>query len=362
MVPSLDRAGAFNSFCPGPLFHIGESMKAAILVELNAQLVVDEVQIPALTEGQVLVKIEAAGICGKQLGEIAGHYGPDKFIPHLLGHEGAGIVKAVGPGVSFVKPGDHVVAHWRKGKGLEGECPKYQWGEKVVGGGRITTFSEYAVISENRLTAIAHDIPFDIAALFGCSTTTGLGVVFNDAKLQPGQSIAVIGCGGVGLNVIQGARIAGASRIIAVDIIDEKLNLAEGMAGSTWEKYGDRGEDHERLRGVDVIVDTTGRPELIARAYELVAPGGKVIMVGQPKRGEALILRDVAGNFKGKTLMDSQGGGTNPATDIPKYLDMWRDGDLKLSELITHRFPLEQINEALDVVRSGEAGRVIIEP
>jgi len=329
-------------------------MKAAILLELNSPLVVDDVQAPTLETGQALVKIMASGICGKQIGEIAGRYGPDKYLPHLLGHEGAGIVEAIGPGVSFVKPGNHVVAHWRKGKGLEGACPKYQWGEKVAGGGWITTFSEYAVISENRLTAIDKDIPFDIAALMGCAVTTGLGVVFNDAKLQPGQSIAVIGCGGVGLNVIQGARIAGANMILAIDVNAAKKEMALefGADVAGW---------IEQMFDFDIIVDTTGRPELIAKAYELVAPGGKVIMVGQPSAGASLVIPNVAANMKGKTLMDSTGGDIEPNEDIPKYLDLWRERWLKLSELITHRFPLERINEALDVVRSGEAGRVILE-
>ncbi len=329
-------------------------MKAAILSELNAPLIVADIDIPELREGQVLVRFMASGICGKQIGEIAGHYGPDKYLPHLLGHEGAGIVEAVGPLVSLVKPGDRVVAHWRKGQGLEGDCPKYQWGEKTVGGGWITTFAERAIISENRLTPIAGDVPFDIAALMGCAVTTGLGAVFNDARLREGQNLAVIGCGGVGLNVIQGGRLAGAYRILAVDKIAAKVAMALDLGADLFGSIED-------AKGYHVIVDTTGRPELIARAYELVAPGGKVIMVGQPRRGESLTLPDVAANFKGKTLMDSQGGGTKPNEDIPKYLEYWRKGLLDLESLITHRFPLDEINAALDVMRGGEAGRVILE-
>lgn len=338
-----------------------KSMKAAILVEQNAPLVVAEIGVPEPGAGQVLVHLRASGICGKQIGEISGHYGPDKYLPHLLGHEGAGIVEAVGPGVTFVKPGDHVVAHWRKGRGLEGACPKYRWGEKSVGGGWITTFSERALISENRLTPIADDIHFDIAALMGCAVTTGLGVVFNDAKLQPGQDIAVIGCGGVGLNVIQGARIAGASAIVAIDLNPRKLQMARDLGATDLILLRDDPNSSICARGADVIVDTTGRPALIAQAYEAIAPGGKVIMVGQPFVPEALILPNIAANMKGKTLMDSTGGGAVPNIDIPKYLEYWREGKLNLASLITHRFPLDQVNEALDVVRSGDAGRVILE-
>lgn len=332
-------------------------MIAAILNVLNAPLVVDDVRLPdALTAGQVLVKVYASGICGKQLNEISGACGPDRFLPHLLGHEGAGTVQDVGPGVNRVAEGDHVVLHWRKGPGLEGAFPKYRWRDCIAGGGAVTTFNDYAVVSENRLTRIPKDVPFDIAALMGCAVTTGLGVVFNDAKLDRGQSIGVIGCGGVGLNVIQGAKIAGARSIVAIDNSAEKIIMAVEFGATTAsQRFDDFGRD------LDVIVDTTGSPSHIAQAFDLVAPGGKVIMVGQPPRGAVLTLPDIAANMKGKTLMDSAGGGTRPEYDIAFYLDFWRRGKLKLKELITHRFPLERVNEALDVVRSGRAGRVILE-
>lgn len=333
-------------------------MLAAILNVLNEPLAVDDVLLPeALTAGQVLVRVHASGICGKQLNEISGACGQDKFLPHLLGHEGAGVVRDVGPGVEIVKAGDHIVLHWRKGRGLEGAFPRYRWRDCYAGGGAVTTFNEYAVVSENRLTKIHPAIPFDIAALMGCAVTTGLGVIFNDAELQAGQSVCVIGCGGVGLNVIQGARIAKAAAILAIDNSDEKLLMAiEFGATSASKQFADA-----KSRKLDLIVDTTGRPELIAQAFDLAAPGGKVVMVGQPPRGMDLVLRDVASNMKGKTLMDSAGGGTRPEYDIPWYLGMWQRGDLKLKELITHRFPLERVNDALAVSRSGKAGRVILE-
>lgn len=327
-------------------------MKAAILKEIGKPLIVDQIEVPELERGQVLVRIHASGICGAQINEIAGNKGPDKYLPHLMGHEGAGVVEKIGPQVSRVHPGDHVVVHWRKGAGIDSACPKYKWGGGLVGGGWNTTFQEQSVVSENRLTKIRSDVKFDVAALMGCAVTTGLGVVFNDAQFKWGQKIAVIGCGGVGLNVIQGARIAGASLITAFDKTEDKLVMACQM-GATG-----AGMPEEP---VDVIVDTTGDVQLISDAYHFVAPGGKVIMVGQPKRGEALVLYDIAGDFKGKTLMDSTGGNTDPNNDIPRYLGYYKYGILKLDELITHRFPLDQVNEALDVVRSGVAGRVILE-
>jgi S-(hydroxymethyl)glutathione dehydrogenase/alcohol dehydrogenase len=335
--------------------------EAAVLEKIGAPLVIEELELPELTMGQVAVRIYASGICGAQLNEISGAKGPDEHLPHLLGHEGGGIVLEIGPGVTRIHRGEHVVVHWRRSPGIESAFPLYRSvNGRFVGGGLNATFQEISVVSENRLTPVPDDVPHDIAALMGCAVTTGLGVVFNDAQLRPGQSIAVIGCGGVGLNVIQGARLAGALTIAAVDVSGEKLYMAQEFGANGLIDIKDDPASLEFLRGLDVIVDTTGRPELIARAYELVAAGGKVIMVGQPRRGEGLTIPDIGANFRGKTLMDSTGGGTMPDTDIPKYLGLWRRGKLKLGNLITHLFPLAEVNEALEIARSGTAGRVIL--
>ena len=332
-------------------------MKAAILEQIGAPLVVDDIGLPELGVGQALIRVYVSGICGAQVGEIAGARGPDKHLPHLLGHEGGGIVEDVGVGVQYVKRGDRVVIHWRKGKGIESQCPKYAWRDRTVGGGRNTTFQEYSIISENRLTVILEDTSFDIAALMGCAITTAFGLINNEAQLKIGQSIAVIGCGGVGLNVIQGAALAGAYRIMAVDVHPQKLIMAMGFGADEFTNP----DGMENMRGFDVVVDTTGLPEMISKAYKIVAPDGKIIMVGQMRGDEALVIPNMRQNFRGVTLMDSCGGRTNPNEDIPRYLALYESGRLKLDELITHRFPLEQVNEALDVVRSGQAGRVILE-
>src|SRR6516225_2974488 len=163
-------------------------MKAAILVEQRIPLVVDEIRLPrALSVGQVLVKIHASGICGSQLGEIDGVKGPDSFLPHLLGHEGSGTVIAVGPGVRHVYEGQKVVLHWRKSRGIEAELPVYTWQDRKVNAGWVTTFNEYGIVSENRLTPIPDDSDMDIAALFGCAVTTGFGVVSNNARVKIGE-------------------------------------------------------------------------------------------------------------------------------------------------------------------------------
>jgi S-(hydroxymethyl)glutathione dehydrogenase/alcohol dehydrogenase len=334
-----------------------EEVKAAILYEIGKPLMIADINLPPLAIGQVLVRVHASGICGKQINEVDGNCGPDKYLPHLLGHEGAGVVEEIGEGVSRVLPGDSVVLHWRKGTGIEAKCPKYEWKYGLIGGGSVTTFNEYAIVSENRLTAIDPDIPFDVAVLMGCAVTTGLGVIFHDSGMEIGQRVAVIGCGGVGLNVIQGAHIHGAGEILAIDQSAAKEKLARYLGAS---EFSTNTENHAGAC-FDVVVDTTGVPANIVHAYEICGEGGKIIMVGQPRKGESLIIPNISDHFRGKMLMDTQGGSTNPNRDIPRYLGLYERGLLKLDELITHRFPLEQINDALDVVRHGEAGRVILE-
>ena len=173
-----------------------KSMRAAILVELKKPLVIAQVDLPeTLDVGQVLVKVHYSGICGSQLGEIDGAKGEDRFLPHLLGHEGSGTALETGPGVRHVKPGNKVVLHWRKGLGIEAAPPAYRWNGKKVNAGWITTFNEYAIVAENRLTPIPEDSDMEVAALFGCAVTTGFGVVQNNAKVRLGESVVVFGAG-----------------------------------------------------------------------------------------------------------------------------------------------------------------------
>ncbi|HEX2549550.1 MAG TPA: alcohol dehydrogenase catalytic domain-containing protein, partial [Gammaproteobacteria bacterium] len=198
---------------------IPKTMKAAILTELKKPLTIAEIALPKeLSVGQVLVKIHFSGICGSQLGEIDGIKGEDKYLPHLLGHEASGTVLAVGPGVRHVKCDDVVVLHWRKGLGIESDTPKYGWGDAIVNAGWVTTLSEYAIVSENRLTTIPKDSDLEVAALFGCAVTTGFGIIENNAKVRIGESVVVFGAGGIGLNIIQAASLVSAYPIIAIDL------------------------------------------------------------------------------------------------------------------------------------------------
>ncbi|MEM8782853.1 MAG: zinc-binding dehydrogenase [Planctomycetota bacterium] len=349
--------------------------QAAVLVEQKQPLVVDEIELPATLEaGQVLVEIVHSGVCGSQLGEIAGVKGPDPWLPHLLGHEGGAVVLETGPGVRHVKPNDRVVMHWRPGRGIDAAPGRYRWSksslpDNQLNSGAVTTFQRHAVVSENRLTPISKDFPLDLAALFGCPVTTGLGVVENDAQLKPGQSLVVWGAGGVGLNIIQGAAMVSATPILAIDLHDHRLKLAERLGathtlnakGMPPEEVADDAKRRLGADGADVVVDNTGHPPIIRAAYDLTLPTGKTILVGVPRHDADTTLHTLPLHFA-KTLTGSHGGSCQPAADIPRYLKLVEAGKLDLQPLITHRYQLEDINRALDDLRDGTvAGRCMID-
>ena len=340
-------------------------MLAAILNKQNADLILDDVEAFALDVGQVLVKVEASSICGRQIAEITGRKGEDHYLPHLLGHEGCGVVEDIGLGVTTVKTGDKVVMHWRKGEGIESTFPRYKWGSQIIGGGLITTLSEKSVVAENRITKIPDDIPADVASLLGCATTTGLGLVNNEADLKIGQSIVVIGAGGVGLNVIQGAKLVSANPIIAVDIHKDKLAKALDMGATAVIDNSTtnicEALDNLNLKKIDVVVETVGVPALIEIAYSIASAGGKLILVGQPDFRQSLTIEGFSKNIKGLTVKDSEGGLTHPSVDIPRYVNLYKSGVLKLHELITNTYSLENINEAIGDMKDGKVvGKCII--
>jgi S-(hydroxymethyl)glutathione dehydrogenase/alcohol dehydrogenase len=338
--------------------------QAAILQRLNSPLVLDELELPPLDYGHVLVRVHRSGICGAQLGEISGIKGEDKFLPHLLGHEGGGVVLETGPGVTNIRKDDHVVLHWRKGRGIHAAPPKYKWESRKVNAGWVTTFNELALISENRLTPIPAHIDFEVAALMGCAITTAFGLINNDAQLKIGQSVAVFGCGGVGLSIVQGAALVSADPIIAIDIQDHKLQAALDF-GATHSinsaKSEARGEILKIIGsgGVDVAIENTGIVEVIQNAYSVTSPQGRTILVGVPRHDQDIRIHSLPLHF-GKVLTGVEGGQSNPTVDIPRYLNLYAKGKLKLERLITHRFLLNEINTALEKIRAGEVGRCMI--
>jgi S-(hydroxymethyl)glutathione dehydrogenase / alcohol dehydrogenase len=342
-------------------------MKAAVLVKQNAELEIYEIDVPKLDVGQVLVRIEYSGICGKQIDEISGRQGEDRYIPHLLGHEGGGEVVEIGPGVTKVKPGDRVVMHWVKGSGIDSRPPRFSYRGQVLSAGWVTTFSDYTIASENRLTPAPQGAPGDVLALLGCAVTTGLGIVFHNARLLPGQSIAVFGVGGVGLNVVQGADLVNAYPIVALDRSDAKLEFARQFGAThtvNVEKVDAAAALKELSRGLgfQAVVDTTGINTIREIAYDAThQKAGTTILCGVPYATDRLSI-DSFPLHMGRRVIGSHGGDTVPDLDIPRYFELYRLGKLRLDELITNRFKLAEINRAVETVRAGQAwGRCLIE-
>ena len=344
-----------------------KKMKAAILTELKKPLVIAEIEVPQeLSVGQVLVKIHYSGICGSQLGEIDGAKGQDKYLPHLLGHEGSGTVVVAGPGVKTVKCGDKVVLHWRKGAGIECEPPVYHWNGRKVNAGWVTTFNEFAIVSENRLTTIPQESEMDVASLFGCAVTTGFGVVENNAKLKIGESVVVFGAGGIGLNVIQAASLVSAYPIIAIDIYDNRLELAKEM-GATHiinSRHIDTEEIKNRISSIseiDVFIDNTGNPSIIELGYNLTKSQGRIVLVGVPKKDNNINIFSLPLHF-GKKILGSYGGESMPNDDIPRFNNLYMSKKIKLKNLISKTYTIEQINDAISEIRNGKVtGRVVID-
>lgn len=339
-------------------------MKAAILTKLNSPLEIADVELTPPKVGQVVVKNIVSGLCGSQLLEIKGEKNNAKFLPHLMGHEGCGIVQEIGDGVTKVKHGDKVVMHWMKSNGIESDFPSYVYNGKTIRSGKVTTLSEYSIVSENRLTVVPPDTNPEVCALLGCSLTTALGVINNDANLKFGESVVILGCGGVGLNLIRGAKMAGAYPIIGVDASDDKEIISKNMGCSHFVNIKNKSlRDLIDKNGADVIIDTTGNVNVMKNAIPLLSDFGRFIMVGHPSK-ENDTLELVSSNHmfggSGKTIKASQGGQTNPQVDIPRYVKLFSAGLLNIDDLITNRYYLSQINDAIDTLRTGKSGRIII--
>lgn len=366
---------------------MGRLMRAALLREFDTPMEITEVSIESPRAGEVMVRVAASGVCGSDLKAMAGQSAAGRQPPYVLGHESAGVVAEVGPGVTAVQPGDHVVIAMN---GPCGRCPACVRGRAhlcsdssrmaaimgLMGDGTtrlrhgndvvrpfigIGSFAEYAVVGEAMCVKVNRDAPLDLLALTACGVVTGVGAVLNTARVEPGSSVLVVGCGGVGLNVIQGAVLAGATTIIAADVVDSKLALAREF-GATHTLLADDlpaqvGEIVEG--GADYAFDVTGNADVLVRAFDATRPGGTTVMVGSPPTDRRLSIAP-GQLFASRRLMGTQGGDATPARDLPLLADLYRSGRLNLEGLVSERVPLDEVNEAVARVRSGAVARSVI--
>ena len=338
---------------------------AAILVEPSKPLVLGELEVPRLSSGQVLVELAYSSICHTQILEVRGFRGYDPYLPHCLGHEGTGIVRMVGGEVSKVKVGDPVILSWIKSSGLDAPSSVYKWEGRDVNAGGITTFGKHMVISENRLSHLPNDISMRDATLLGCAVPTGIGSVLNVAKPSPGNWVVVFGCGGIGLCAINAAAISGCTRIIAVDILQEKLQLAMELGATHIIDAETEDPVSEILNicpnGVDIAIECSGRPENIGYCLSGVRDrGGMAIVVGNPRDGEKTLL-DPRELNKGKQVIGTWGGDGTPDQDNPKYFELIRSGSLNLAAMIGDSYALSDINQAITDLETGKSIRPIID-
>lgn len=336
--------------------------QAAILVDFN-KIVVDEIELPALKAGQVLVEVKYSGVCHTQLSEVRGRRGPDAYLPHCLGHEGSGVVVAIGEKVEKVKIGDPVILSWIKGSGANVAGSIFDWNGTKVNAGAITTFSKFTIISENRLTVLPKDFSLKEAALLGCAIPTGLGVILNTAQPKAGQSAAVFGCGGVGLFSIKGAAISGCVPIIAVDIQDSKLAIAKEM-GATHVINASQ-EDPvaaiQKITSLDFAIEASGSPIAMTQALRAVRPqGGTAVIVGNAHHGQHLSLDPKELN-QGKRILGTWGGDNQPDLHYPRYCNLMRYGQLKTERFIEKIYSLNQIEQALSDLEQGKTIRPLID-
>ncbi len=357
-------------------------MKAAVCRQFAHPLVIEDVTIAEPNVGEVKVRLAACAICHSDILFAEGGWGG--HLPAVYGHEASGVVEATGEGVRNVQPGDHVVVSLVRScgqcsccaQGYHGACLETfaldektpltaSDGSPIVHGLRTAAFAEFVVVEASQVVTIAKDISFDVACLLACGVITGFGAVTNSAKVRPGASVAIIGTGGVGLNTVQGAAISGATTIIAIDVSDTKIEAAK-LFGATHgldaksDNITQAVKDLTNGYGADYVFVTVGAKQAFDQAPALVAPGGKIILVGMPATG---VMSEIdPGTIANDciSIIGSKMGASNIHVDIPDLVAMYKAGKLKLDELITQRYPLEEINEAIAAVKRGEALRNII--
>lgn len=358
-------------------------MKAAVLHAYNQPLEIADIQIDKPRRREVLVKTAASGVCHSDLHVIEGKLPAPP--PLVLGHEPAGVVEQVGEDVTYVKPGDRVIAclsvfcgvceYCTGGRpnlcgGAEldrapGDTPRLSLGETpLYQMAQMGSYAEQMLVPENALVKIRDDMPLDRAALIGCGVTTGVGAALKTARVEPGTTCAVIGCGGVGLSVIQGCRIAGASRIVAVDTQGWKLELAKQMGATDVFDASDGDPAAQVLEatggGVHYAFEAIGLSPTVRQAVAMTRKGGTAVMVGVVAIGEDISLPGFDIVINEKRILGSMMGSNAFRVDMPRYVDFYLKGDLMLDEMISARRPLEEINTCFDEMRKGSAARSVI--
>ncbi|SME98787.1 S-(hydroxymethyl)glutathione dehydrogenase / alcohol dehydrogenase [Tistlia consotensis] len=339
--------------------------RAAVLTGLNQPLEILELELPPLKPGQLLVEVAYSGVCHSQLNEARGRKGADPYIPHAMGHEGAGRVLAVGEGVTKVGVGDAVILTWIKGQGADVPSTVYGSALGPVNSGAIATFMERCITCENRVVPLPEGLPLREAALLGCAVPTGGGVVMNSGAVTGGKSVAVFGVGGIGSAAVAVAAALGAAPLIAVDVVPEKLETARRFGAS--HTIDARSEDvPARIReiaggsGVDLAVEAAGVPKVMEQAFASVRTGGGLcVLAGNVTAGETIRL-DPYDLIKGRRLVGTWGGETQPDRDLPLYARMAGEGKLDLTAMIGRVYGLDEINQALDDLESGRVLRPII--
>lgn len=362
-------------------------IKAALLTAANTPYTIETLTIQDPKPGEVLVKIKACGVCHSDHHLMTGT--TQHPMPVICGHEGAGVVEAVGAGVTRVQQGDHVTLSWtpdcgacfycRRGQPnlcetftepiwagtmLDGTTRLHQADEAVYVYCGLGTFAEYICVPQQSCVPIRPEIPLKVAALVGCAVATGVGAAMYTADVRPGERVVVLGCGGVGLNIIQGAALCGAATIIAVDLNETKMQLAKQF-GATHTLLSD---DHtlEAIRdltggrGADYAFEAVGLPKLQEMTLDAVRPGGMAVLAGLSPMGSRTNFPGSILTRQEKTVKGSYYGSVNPSRDFPMLLDLYTAGKLKLDELVSNEYPLEQINHAFDVMMQGEVARGII--
>jgi NDMA-dependent alcohol dehydrogenase len=359
--------------------------KAVLCREHNKPVVVEQISIDAPKRGEVTVKLGACGVCHSDLSAINGTIALP--LPLVLGHEGAGVVEEVGEGVTDLAPGDHVIFSFIY---MCGKCRFCVAGRPVLcleQGKALTTplegttrahdakgaplgifsgcgaMADYATVSAENLIKIDPKVPLDCAALVGCGVTTGVGAVFNTAKVEPGSSVAVFGCGGVGLSVIQGALIAGARRIIAIDTLAPKLEMARKFGATDTIVFSeDPVKEVKKITagGPDYAFECVGSGQLAATAYRTIRRGGLAVVVGVAKPSDSTVIRTMTLPFEEKTITGSYFGSCVPRVDFPRLLALYMAGRLKLEELITRRYPIAEAPQAFADLQAGKNARGVI--